>query len=297
MRLVCPNCTAQYEVPDDVIPPSGRDVQCSNCSHTWLQDPVAPPLQLGPESSVAHPTTDDTVDVPDVDDEPTASPTVQTDQTSHVDDEFERELDRALENEMSDDEPSVAAAPTTRPARTLDANVASVLREEAEREKRAREASSMETQGELGLEDTPPARPQRRAAGYVDPDLKELDELYHQGANDPSFHRRDLLPDIEEINSTLRGTDKRSPAENVTADATQRKRRNARSGFLFALIVLAIALWVYVYAEVIGANVPALTAPLQEYVAWVDHMRGVINTWMAQAMTWLETQANAARNG
>lgn len=37
MRLICPNCGAQYEVPGDVIPTSGRDVQCSNCSHTWFQ--------------------------------------------------------------------------------------------------------------------------------------------------------------------------------------------------------------------------------------------------------------------
>ena len=37
MRLICPNCDAQYEVPDEVIPTSGRDVQCSNCGQTWFQ--------------------------------------------------------------------------------------------------------------------------------------------------------------------------------------------------------------------------------------------------------------------
>ncbi|WP_083096104.1 zinc-ribbon domain-containing protein [Pseudophaeobacter leonis] len=37
MRLTCPNCGAQYEVPDDVIPDEGRDVQCSNCGDTWFQ--------------------------------------------------------------------------------------------------------------------------------------------------------------------------------------------------------------------------------------------------------------------
>ncbi|WP_417807249.1 zinc-ribbon domain-containing protein [Thioclava sp.] len=37
MRLVCPNCGAQYEVDDAVIPPNGRDVQCSNCAHGWFQ--------------------------------------------------------------------------------------------------------------------------------------------------------------------------------------------------------------------------------------------------------------------
>lgn len=37
MRLVCPNCAAQYNVDDRAIPPGGRDVQCSNCGHTWFQ--------------------------------------------------------------------------------------------------------------------------------------------------------------------------------------------------------------------------------------------------------------------
>ncbi|MFV2002813.1 MAG: zinc-ribbon domain-containing protein, partial [Paracoccaceae bacterium] len=37
MRMICPNCSAQYEVDKSVIPDGGRDVQCSNCGHTWFQ--------------------------------------------------------------------------------------------------------------------------------------------------------------------------------------------------------------------------------------------------------------------
>jgi predicted Zn finger-like uncharacterized protein len=37
MRLVCPNCEAKYEVPEDAIPDTGRDVQCANCGHAWFQ--------------------------------------------------------------------------------------------------------------------------------------------------------------------------------------------------------------------------------------------------------------------
>ncbi|MEL7204552.1 MAG: zinc-ribbon domain-containing protein, partial [Pseudomonadota bacterium] len=36
MKLTCPNCAAQYEVPDEVIPETGRDVQCSACGDTWF---------------------------------------------------------------------------------------------------------------------------------------------------------------------------------------------------------------------------------------------------------------------
>ena len=36
MLIKCPNCNAQYEVPNDIIPATGRDVQCSSCSKTWF---------------------------------------------------------------------------------------------------------------------------------------------------------------------------------------------------------------------------------------------------------------------
>lgn len=38
MRLVCPSCAAQYEVPDDAIPEDGRDVQCGTCGTVWFQE-------------------------------------------------------------------------------------------------------------------------------------------------------------------------------------------------------------------------------------------------------------------
>ncbi len=37
MRLTCPNCGAQYEVDDRVIPAEGRDVECSACRSVWFQ--------------------------------------------------------------------------------------------------------------------------------------------------------------------------------------------------------------------------------------------------------------------
>ncbi len=40
MRLICPNCDAQYEVDAAMIPASGRDVQCSSCGRTWFQGPL-----------------------------------------------------------------------------------------------------------------------------------------------------------------------------------------------------------------------------------------------------------------
>lgn len=37
MRLNCPNCGAQYEIESALIPPEGRDVECSACAQVWFQ--------------------------------------------------------------------------------------------------------------------------------------------------------------------------------------------------------------------------------------------------------------------
>lgn len=46
MRLTCPNCQAQYEVADSVIPTGGRDVQCSACGNVWFQYPSDVALRM-----------------------------------------------------------------------------------------------------------------------------------------------------------------------------------------------------------------------------------------------------------
>jgi predicted Zn finger-like uncharacterized protein len=36
MRLTCPNCDAEYEVPDGMMPAAGRHVQCTACHTRWF---------------------------------------------------------------------------------------------------------------------------------------------------------------------------------------------------------------------------------------------------------------------
>ncbi len=61
MRLICPNCVAQYEVDENVIPAEGRDVQCANCGHNWFQDTIQ---MLSSETDTASGTGDPDSDVP-----------------------------------------------------------------------------------------------------------------------------------------------------------------------------------------------------------------------------------------
>lgn len=36
VKIECPGCRAIYEVGGELIPPDGRDMQCSNCGHEWF---------------------------------------------------------------------------------------------------------------------------------------------------------------------------------------------------------------------------------------------------------------------
>lgn len=117
MRLTCPKCGAQYEVPDEVIPTEGRDVQCSACGTTWFH---------------AHP------DHPSV---------AQADAPA-------AEIAAAAED--TDDEPGADNDPLeTPPRRELDPEVAEILRSEADRESRLRAAERDPTATAPALDQTP----------------------------------------------------------------------------------------------------------------------------------------------
>ena len=151
MRLICPNCDAQYEVPDAVVPFEGRDVQCSDCGQTWFQH---------------HP-----------------------------------------DNPPAEEEPAVEVveeqAPPQRPkSRVVDSDVKDILQEEAQFEHaaRARDTSNLESQPELGLDEKNETRARiSRLRGEQNP--AEAAAVAAAAGS-----RRDLFPDIDEINSTLRST-------------------------------------------------------------------------------------------
>lgn len=294
MRLTCPNCSARYEVADSMIPPEGRDVQCSNCATTWFQPGRRSDADLGrssaPAATEARPaaavpppadpqdaaqslhgegsSSDGAGDAPATEAPDPATPAAQA--APEPQPEPERELEP---------EPEPMPARPRRPA--LDPELRSILAEEAAREARLRraEAENVETQAEMPLPQQPEDshRARRRAELEAAPDAFDMASgVGAAAASSPSA--RDLFPDIEEINSTLRDTGDRSSDEADasdidTLDTLPRRRRGTRIGFLVALALAAGASAAYVHADRLANSVPALAPVMAGYVAAVDGAR------------------------
>ncbi|TCO71164.1 zinc-ribbon domain-containing protein [Rhodovulum euryhalinum] len=265
MRLICPNCEAQYEVDDAVIPDEGRDVQCSNCGQTWFQLPAGSgaPAATGTEAAGA--------DAPAIEPE---------DVGWHEETAAAPGSDTKAEPE-EDEAPAPEAASAAGPRRTLDASVLSILKEEAEREQRARqEEAAIETfssQPDLGLDNAPAERPAP---------TPEPGPARPVAAPAPSAEpRRDLLPDIEEINSTLKASSDRGADSIVTAEDQKAEERSAfRKGFGLVVLAAVLALAAYLLAPTIAGLDPALDGPMTAYVGAIDAARVWINTAVSQAV-------------
>lgn len=261
MRLICPNCGAQYEVAGDVIPDGGRDVQCSNCGHTWFESPGASeaaeqvmPVEAAPEEPIPE---------PDADQAPEPDPAPEA-------------------------EPEPTPPPQEPQRRDLDPSVADILREEAEFEQAARQAdtNTIETQTDLDLSQDPGSP--RDTPQDIDEDRRSREARDRLArlrgepeiaaavgatmAQEADAPRRELLPDIEEINSTLRPDNPTSEAQ-ADIDDQPKARSGFRRGFIIVVILALIALAIYVFAPQISAAVPQAEPVLTSYVEWVNGWR------------------------
>ncbi|MCT2540582.1 zinc-ribbon domain-containing protein [Sedimentimonas flavescens] len=260
MRLVCPNCAAQYEVDDAAIPDTGREVQCSACGKLWFQpgkasaEAPAPAVAPAPEAA------------PEPAHEPEPEATAQPEPESHPEEPAE--------------EDGIAPAPVAgqTPRRQLDDSLLAILREEAEREaaQRRTEGLPIETQEEMTLEPAAAQAASRAAAKIAQMQRGPEGEVASPDEEAPedqgAASRRERLPDIEEINSTLRASSDRIDLD-VSFDAPQtlaRQRSGFRLGFSLVLLIGLIVVVLYTSAPKLQVLAPPLSPMLERYVASVD---------------------------
>ena len=98
--------------------------------------------------------------------------------------------------------------------------------------------------------------------------------------------RRDRLPDIAEINSSLDGDG--SPDSGDAGGRGAQAGGGFRTGFAAALVIAAAGLVVYVQGDSIAAAVPALEGPITAYRATVNDWRIALDGFARQAARTLE---------
>ncbi len=369
MRLTCPNCGAQYEVPDDIIPTGGRDVQCSNCGNTWFQvhadmqaeDPAEAPLvedanvETDDETPDAEPAQEETVfeeveppeisieavseadkdfleedgdeeDNPDDidlggadwdleseedwtgarDDTPHNKLETPLDDEEHIEDLTAAEIEPTPEPEpetteaedIVEEEPEPAPKP-----RGLDESVKDILREEVEYEARARaseQPQSLETQGDLGLDQGDDRPPKSDASANATTSrlrrLRREDDASTAAAVAATVQstkdtRRDLLPDIEEINSTLRssGDGPRNPDLGQKTTNTANRARGFRLGFALVILIAGAAVFVYSSHDSLSQSYPQAAPYIESFMTSANSTR----IWLDDQVTGLFLKLNA----
>ena len=350
MRLVCPNCSAQYEIDVSMIPDEGRDVQCSNCGHTWFELPAPPEMadadptpeieaaaqpepepEPEPETEIEaeaetevepEPEPDTEAEVSAEDDEPPESVDEDlSEEVAAIDDAFKPKTEPVADlttRELEDAEKEVFGSSDPKPKPTATEEALDILRQEAEEEiekRRAPPSVPIETQTDMGLEGLyskpTPSRALRarmarleeedeaeqqsekpgRVAGWknrfgkggAQPEEEPSDEpeFADEKESDESYSepRRDLLPDIEEINSTLASTKTRDlPAPEVMAE----RQRDFRQGFVIPVALAAILIVLYAYAPAIAQRVPATEPALLQYVDVANGARDSISALLGR---------------
>ncbi len=234
MRLICPNCGAQYEVADDVIPEEGRDVQCSNCANTWFEKPQ-----------------DGSIESAFADVAPKAPPAPEP-------------------------APAPQPAPSPEPQRqALDPAIADILREEAAREAQARKVendTAFQMQPDLGM--TEPDN----ANVLTAPEAAVVDSTSNFEKPVPDNHK-ELLPDIEEINSSLRPESERIDLDGPSPEIGRRNKSGFARGFMFTILILLVLVTVYIFAPQISETVPQVAEPVNQYVELINEWRLSLDAW------------------
>ena len=273
MRLVCPNCGARYEVPEQNIPESGRDVQCSACSMTWFQTPFhleKKPVAAAKEVVEKH-----------------EKALLSSFQDLQISNESSAEVDDLEKMQKEED--------ARQPKHRLHPTLAEVLKEEARREVAVRATEIVQMQ----------VNPKNKEIITSDQVL-QVDQQDGQAVSSQEENLKKVFHDFEDLRSNTEEKTKDLENENTsepsgskehvksTIDEVMsgiRQRTRARSlGFLAGLSFVAICFLVY-------QNTPRLTNAfyplgpiLERYVESVDLIRMKSDQWFVSSIYWLESK-------
>jgi len=261
----------------------------------WDDEPETPKVE--PEdtdteedqtSSAVRAVTDAAEGGADAEDDAAVETATEEDTADDADESFSSQAPDDAEEDDTDAAGIALAAAAGTPRRPADAAALDILREEAERElsqRRAPPSDTLETQSDLGLEDIrdrrTPSRALRARMAHLGEELPEDDSPvdFSEQAPAPTPRsapedddgyeepRRDLLPDIDEINSTLKSGARGAEQAEVV------KRSGFRFGFLTILFLTVAAIFAYAQAPAIARALPQTESTMISYVDWANGLR------------------------
>ncbi|MFT6073399.1 MAG: putative Zn finger-like uncharacterized protein [Yoonia sp.] len=261
MRLICPNCDAEYNVADDAIPQGGRDVQCSSCNTTWFQTRKSRILSREVSRILTTPL-------------PSMVKTQSRDVSAYDTPQSKNGNTEGPQHEPVTDKPR---------HRQIDPSVANILRKEAARNQGVADYSA--SKPTLRRESSPEA---------VDETRKRIAQMTEVEGSTPagtsqaggkvavSTPNPRAVPDINEINAALRGRAETNNGRGATELEIHEavRRQGFRRGFFIVLILIAVTITPYVLSEEITQNMPELSGYMATYVAVIDQLRVSLNAFI-----------------
>ncbi len=285
MRLICPNCNAQYNVDEALIPEEGRDVQCATCKKTWFQEksfansplkltmPVSPPKHspgdrvrsTGPAGPAGPAAPRKTMGAsPKPAPKPEEEFEIEAASAPPINDQVDRdELRRAVEEELA-----VKAATEANAATTDEPD------EDTELLKSLREQLA-----EAGSDfDSGPATSSKRSvikaaeSAGIPADELLADRSRKVNPSDISIEF------VEEMNKT------------------RPRNRGIGGGLITALILAGIAAGTYLFRGDITEAYPPAAPILDQYAMTVDKARGGVESLAAMIMELIENREAPIEN-
>ncbi|WP_375254181.1 zinc-ribbon domain-containing protein [Yoonia sp.] len=270
MRLICPNCDAQYNVADDTFAGGGRDVQCSSCDHTWFQTKRRANVSREVSRVLSTP-----------------MPSVRKTKSRGL---GTYDSQQSVVKSQAHDTPQGAAqtdGPKHQPIkdgprhRAVDPEVANILKEEAATRRKQTDYSTQTRQKSRDLKPQDIEETLRRVSEMtVESGGTLAGESPAVAAAVAAASQADprAIPDITEINTALRARAEATDQGGlIELQTVRRKRRGFRRGFFVVLLLVAIAVGPYIFAEEIVNAMPEWRAQMTTYVAVMDELRRSLN--------------------
>lgn len=261
MRLICPNCDAEYNVADDAIPQGGRDVQCSNCNNTWFQTRKSRILSREVSRILSTPI-------------PSVVKSQSRDASGYDTPQSKNGTTEGPQHEPVTDKPR---------HRQIDPSVANILRKEASRNQSVADYSASKPAARRESNPEVVAETRKRIAQMTEgKDATSAGTSQASGQVAAPTTNPRSVPDINEINAALRGrataNDEGGLTELERYEAVRRK--GFRRGFFIVLILIAVTIAPYIFSDEITQRMPELSGYMATYIAVIDQLRISLNAFI-----------------